>query len=136
MSKLDDMVEPETASVHRLEVISGSGRRRSFSGDFKTRVVEETLAPGAVVSWIARRHGLSPQQVFTWRRQARQASGAGAAPIFVPAVIDEQPASGRAVPQQTASVVEIDICGSVVRVGRGADVGTVVAVIAALKRAT
>ena len=37
MSKLDDMVEPETASVHRLEVISGSGRRRSFSDAFKAR---------------------------------------------------------------------------------------------------
>ncbi|WP_410469831.1 transposase [Bradyrhizobium sp. 33ap4] len=24
--------------------------------------------PGAVVSEIARRHGLPPQQVFTWRR--------------------------------------------------------------------
>lgn len=138
MSKLDDMVEPETASVHRLEVISGSGRRRSFSDEFKVRVVEETLAPGAVVSRIARRHGLNPQQVFTWRRQARQASGQSAAeaPIFVPAVIDERAASSSAVPQQTASVVEIDICGSVVRVGRDADVGTVAAVIAALRRAT
>lgn len=137
MSKLDDMVVPETASVHRLEVISGSGRRRSFSDEFKVRVVEETLAPGAVVSRIARRHGLSPQQVFTWRRQARQSpsSSASEAPTFVPAVIDERPASGSAVPQQKPGVVEIEICGSVVRVGRGADAGTVAAVIAALKRA-
>lgn len=138
MSILDDMVEPETASVHRLEVISGSGRRRSVSDEFKARVVEETLEPDAVVSRIARRHGLSPQQVFTWRRQARQAPGPSAAetPIFVPAVIDERPSSGSAVLQQTSGVVEIEICGSVVRVGRGADVGTVAAVIAALKRAT
>lgn len=137
MSELDDM-EPETTSVHRLEVISGSGRRRIFSDDFKARVVEETLARGAVVSRIVRRHGLSPQQVFTWRGQARQASDQSAteAPIFVPAVIDEWAASSSTVPQQTASVVEIEICGSVVRVGRGADIGTVAAVIAALKRAT
>ncbi|MEJ2375619.1 MAG: transposase [Pseudolabrys sp.] len=65
MSKLDDMVEPETTCVHRLEVISGTGHRRSFSDDFKARVVEETLAPDAVVSQIACRHGLTPQQVFT-----------------------------------------------------------------------
>ncbi|WP_245310234.1 transposase [Bradyrhizobium jicamae] len=30
------------------------------------------MALGAVVSDVARRHGLTPQQVFTWRRQARQ----------------------------------------------------------------
>jgi transposase len=87
VSKLDHMLEPETATVHRLEVISGTGRRRRFSDEFKARVVEETLAPKAVVSQIARRHGLSPQQVFTWRRQARvSASGrTEAMPRFVPA---------------------------------------------------
>nr|WP_245315820.1 transposase [Bradyrhizobium neotropicale] len=37
--------------------------------------MEETLVPGAVVSEIARRHGLTPQQVFTWRRQARPGAG-------------------------------------------------------------
>ncbi|WP_375167019.1 transposase [Bradyrhizobium brasilense] len=40
--------------------------------DDKARIVEATLVPGAVVSEIARRHGLPPQQVFTWRRQARR----------------------------------------------------------------
>jgi len=54
------MLEPETGSVHRLEVISGTGRRRRFSDEFRARVVEETLAPDAVVSQIARRHGLTP----------------------------------------------------------------------------
>ncbi|MHC4049445.1 transposase [Bradyrhizobium sp. 25ACV] len=55
----------------RLEGITETGRRRWFSKDDKARIVEETLVPGAVVSEIARRHGLTPQQVFTWRRQAR-----------------------------------------------------------------
>ncbi|MEJ2626787.1 MAG: transposase [Pseudolabrys sp.] len=132
------MVEPETASVQRLEVISGSGRRRSFSDDFKGRVVEETLAPDAVVSRIARRHGLSPQQVFTWRRQAREASLPSAAegPMFVPAVIEERPASGRTAAPRTGGVIEIEIGGSIVRVGRGADAETLATVIAALKSAT
>ncbi len=138
MSKLDDMVEPETASVHRLEVISGAGRRRSFSDEFKARVVEETLAPDVVVSRIARRHGLSPQQVFTWRRQAREAlrQSAAEAPMFVPALIEERSESGRSVAKRTGGVIEIEIGGSVVRVGRGADADTLAAVIAALKRAT
>jgi transposase len=59
-------------TTSRLEAITETGRRRWFSKDDKARIVEETLAPGAVVSDVARRHGVTPQQVFTWRRQARQ----------------------------------------------------------------
>jgi transposase len=146
VSKLDHMLEPETATVHRLEVISGTGRRRRFSDEFKARVVEETLAPKAVVSQIARRHGLSPQQVFTWRRQARvSASGrTEAMPRFVPAVIDGEPAIAiaasarsnqrcRARATESSGMIAVEIAGTVVRVSRGADAQTVAAVIAALK---
>ena len=148
MSKLDDVVEPETVSVHRLEVISGTGRRRSFSDDFKARVVEETLAPGAVVSQIARRRGLTPQQVFTWRRQAREASSvetAAEVPMFVPVLVEAQsaaPARPAGKPERKRrsdnadGVIEIEIAGTVIRVGRGADAGTVAAVVAALKATT
>ncbi len=72
MSTLDHTLEPEVTTVRRLEVITGTGRRRRFSEDDKARVVEETLAPGAVVSDVARRYGLTPQQLFTWRREARE----------------------------------------------------------------
>ena len=72
MSTLDDTLKPEATAVRRLEVITGTGRRRAFSDDFKAGIVEETLVPGAVVSEVARRNGLTPQQVFTWRRQARR----------------------------------------------------------------
>jgi len=148
VSKLDDMVEPETAFVRRLEVISGTGRRRSFSDDFKTRVVEETLTPGAVVSQVARRHGLTPQQVFTWRRQAREASSGQSdaeVPMFVPVLV-EAPSAAPARPagkperrhrgDNAGGMIEIEIAGTIIRVGRGADAETVAAVIAALKAAT
>jgi hypothetical protein len=36
-------LEPEATEVRRLEVITGTGRRRKFAADFKARVVEETL---------------------------------------------------------------------------------------------
>ncbi|MCC8984229.1 transposase [Bradyrhizobium acaciae] len=45
--------------------MTATGRRRWFSKDDNARIVKETLVPGAVVSEIARRHGLPPQQVFT-----------------------------------------------------------------------
>ncbi len=53
MSTLDHKLEPEVTTVRRLEVITGTGRRRRFTEVFKAQVVEETLAPGAVVSEVA-----------------------------------------------------------------------------------
>ena len=60
MSRLEPTLEPERL-VRRIEVITGGGRRR-WTVDEKARIVSETLESGAVVSVIARRHGLSPQQ--------------------------------------------------------------------------
>jgi transposase len=128
--------------VRRLEMITGTGRRRRFSADDKARVVEQTLAPGAVVSEVARRHGLTPQQVFTWRRQARRAVVTRAeTPSFVPALVEAalpvratqrgRRRSRRV--ERTSGTVEVEIAGVTVRIGRGAEVKTVAAVLRALK---
>jgi transposase len=58
--------------VRRLEVFTGAGRRRTWSDEDKARVVAEIAASGDTVSGVARRHGLSPQQLFGWRRQVRE----------------------------------------------------------------
>jgi transposase len=42
------------------------------------RLVEETLVPGAKVSEVARRNGISASLLFTWRRQARAIEAPGA----------------------------------------------------------
>ena len=57
--------------VRRLEPITGIGRRPPWSREDKTRIVVESLQGGVSVSEVARRHGLSPQQLFAWRHQAR-----------------------------------------------------------------
>ena len=57
--------------VRRIELITGAGRRRRWSSEDKARIVVESLEPGVSVSEVARRHGLSPQQLFGWRRKAR-----------------------------------------------------------------
>jgi transposase len=64
----------------RVEVLDGVVRRRRWSSDERTRLVEETLVAGAKVSEVARRNGISASLLFTWRRQAR-AMGAGAAVV-------------------------------------------------------
>jgi hypothetical protein len=59
VSTLDHTLKPE-ATLRRLKVITGTGRPRRFSENDKARIVEETLVADAVVSEVARRHGLTP----------------------------------------------------------------------------
>ena len=66
------------SNVRRIELITGTGRRRRWSRDDKARIVEESLQPGATVSEVARRNGLSPQQLFAWRRAAHALFNDGA----------------------------------------------------------
>lgn len=143
MSGLDHTLKP-SGPLRRIEVINGFGGRRRWSADDKACIVEETLAPGAVVSEVARRHGLSPQQLFGWRRDARLPEEARREPVaFVLAVValtaDQEPASRpelrgpRARRRSFASGIELEIDGVVVRVGPGASPKAIAAVIRALK---
>ena len=47
-------------------------KRQHRSPELKRQIVEETLAPGASVACVARRHGVNANQVFAWRRLYRQ----------------------------------------------------------------
>ncbi len=44
-------------------------KRRTWTRDEKRRIVDESLAEGASIAEIARRHDLNANQLFTWRRQ-------------------------------------------------------------------
>jgi transposase len=90
---------------------------------------------------------LTPQQLFTWRRQMRSAvvAGSDGGLSFVPAVVAPMskssplPARGkRSKPRgrrrgDGGGLIELEIDGVAVRVGRGAEAKTVAAVIRALK---
>jgi transposase len=131
--------------VRRFEVFTGTGRRRDWSDHDKARIVAESYEPGATVSEIARRHALSPQQLFGWRRVARRAPetpSPASLPTFVPAVVDtarlapepvRQPATRRRAIARSNGGIEIEIDGVVVRVGTSASPTTIAAVISALK---
>lgn len=70
--KLESSADGTERGVRRIELITGSERRRRWSEEDKARIVVESFAPGANVSEVARRNGLSPQQLFAWRREARE----------------------------------------------------------------
>ena len=141
--------------TRRVEVITDAGRRRQWSTDEKARVLFESLMPGANVSAVARRHGMSPQQLFGWRREAREQMAADmkaapspdrgrpsvpTAPAFVPVRIAVQPASAATPPPPPSSppppagLVEIVIGACIVRVSGAVEVETLTSVLAAVRR--
>ena len=135
----------------RDEVTSGGVRRRRWSKSDKARIVRESLEPGAVVSEVAQRHGLTRWQLYDWRRKARAAGDQArparpkrngstskpveALPAFAPVVM----ATPAIPPQPTASeasLVEIAIGGVSVRVRGVVEVEGLVAVLNAVRRAS
>lgn len=66
------MVVSMTGSHPNAEILTGLQRRRRWSVAEKLQMVAETREPGVTVSLVARRRGVSPNQLFTWRRLAEQ----------------------------------------------------------------
>src|SRR5436305_3130554 len=80
----------EAETVRRLEVFTGAGRRRAWTAEQKARIVAESSTGGVTVSAVARRHGLTPQQLFAWRRHAARPgedSALGGGLAFAPVVV-------------------------------------------------
>ncbi len=121
----------------RSEVLHGPERRRRWTLEQKSVIVAEAFAPGAVTSWVARRHGVHPNQLYAWRREVREAmSGGRDSPAFAPVVVAP---AGAALPDrrsmESASMIEVEIAGAVVRVTRQSDLDLLIAVARALKAA-
>src|ERR1700760_2955956 len=125
-----DVNDDAKGEFRRVEVLTGPSRRRRWSAEEKARIVEETLAPGARVSEVARRWQVCSQQVFGWRRAAYRAVTTVStnrpqtpAPDFVPIMTDvtlPAPAQ-RVTPPAAAPAIEVKIAGAVVRVAAGMD---------------
>jgi transposase len=127
-----------------VTVLSGPERRRRWTSAEKLRIVEECLAPEAVVAEVARRHDIHPNQLHAWRRQARLGlltSGPAVAAEdgcrFVPVAV----ATDRDVAGQwrnaIASAATIEVAlrnGRLLRLPKGMALARVVALADALER--
>ena len=137
-----------TARPKRIEVITGVERRRKWSAQEKAAIVAESLAEGAVISEVARRHGLRPQQLFGWRSRLRDAvkgvaPSSDATPAFVSAVVEDEPPSPAApvlpavvamgAAQVAPAPIEIALGGVIVRVRGEADPRALTTVLKALR---
>jgi transposase len=117
-------------------VFTGAGRRRTRRYEDKARMVAEIATSEDSVCTVARRHGLSPQQLFGWRHQLRE-SEAGRSEAdelqFVPAAVDagSSPVLQRRAPpgkaEASAGAIEVEIDGVT---------ETLMAVLRALKAGT
>jgi transposase len=141
----DTELLPQSKSepVRRLEVFTGAGRRRTWTAEQKARIVAESYESGETVCAVARRHALTPQQLFGWRRQARrqaEAEGDAGRPAFAPVIVegalpcaDVPMAPGR---PGGSSMIEIVIGAATVRVSLGIDAATLTMVLRAVRAAT
>src|SRR4051812_4777276 len=139
------------ASDQRLELITGSKRRRARSTQEKAAIVAEAFAPGANVAKIRRHHGLNRSLLFGWRRQVRRAgpspvaeatSEEGRDPVFVPVEI-EGPVGSPAgpiiadppspTPLVPVPMIEIVMPAVTVRIPTGVDAATLATVLATLR---
>ena len=132
--------------------MSGPERRRRWSVAEKLAVVRASLAPGVTMAEVARRHGVTRQQVYDWRGAVRSGalvlpmeSGAGfveavVAPPEAPVPIDRMtsdadPTDGTA-PPEGAVTVEIGLDGGrILRVPASLSGPTVTRLIRAVEAA-
>ena len=105
------ILEHGADTLQRVEIITGTGRRRRWSTDAKATIVAESFAPGASVSAVARRHDIRPSLLFLWRRQATRAQVAergdrGMPAGFVPIAITGR---GGQLPSEEQAAIEIEV---------------------------
>ena len=117
----DTVIKPMSEPARRLEIFTGAGRRRSWSAEQKAAIVAESLAGVESVSAVARRHGLTPPQLFAWRRQLRGRSEVSKDRLSFASVV------------VNSAAIEIEYGGATIRVPAGSDAVTVRAVLQAVK---
>jgi transposase len=139
MSDTELLPEPkrEPEPVRRLEVFIGAGRRRRWSAEQKARIVAESYESGETVCAVARRHGLTPQQLFGWRRHTRLVEDDIAfAPVIVEAARPYGSAPIAAARPGRSSAIEIVIGAATVRIAPGTDAATLQTVLRAVMAAS
>jgi transposase len=116
-----------SARIGRVEILSGVERRRSWTLEQKREIVSESLGSELTPTEVARKHGISTGQIYTWRHQVL--SGRSAALQQTPrfASVELTPSAGTMsaappAPTPAPGTIEIVLPGGVlVRVGADVD---------------
>ena len=121
---MDDLTD--TRHISRLEIVD-TGRRRRWSDAETLPIVEESFSGPRLPSATARRHGISNQLLFAWRKAYRE-KRLGDIAGFVPAlIVPEQPEKGTGTGCRRIEIVSAN--GRRVIVDRDVDVETLLRII-------
>ena len=128
--------------MQKVEIITAKAPRRRWNEDEKRRLVAEAFAPGAIVSHVARRHGVAESCLFSWRKRfARPPNDAPLGePRLIPVMIESSPPplvapSDSTVAQAACPAVITWADGTRLEVPAGYPATAVKALIAALRPA-
>jgi transposase len=128
----------------RMEVIEGRTGRRLRSEAERARIAAESLAPGARVVDVARRHGVTRWQVYDWRSKLTAGTLAVPAeawgePAFA-ALVVETPAEVSTRKTRTAQTspdrIELVVADVTVRVAADVEEAQLTRVIRAVRAAS
>jgi transposase len=87
------------ADVMRQEILTGVERRRRWSREDKLRILSEVGVEGASVSDVARRHDVTRQHLYQWRRELRRKQPTAVGhPSLVPVEVCDDQGLGVAAP--------------------------------------
>ena len=136
----------------RTEILLRGERRRSWTADQKSQIVAESLGPELTPTEVARKHGISTGQLYTWRQQClnvRTALVTRAVARFAevelapaqspaeaagPQPVDAPPPSIPLVPSRPDGLIEVVLPGGVlVRVDAHVDAGALRRILGALE---
>lgn len=144
MADLATIDATKADAPRRYEIRGGPDRRREYSDAEKAAMVAETLSPEVCIADVARRRGLHPQQLYTWRRQAKW--GELVLPAEVTSLFAEvvsapeptaMPARSAPAPEAACAAAEVVIEFGDLRLRIGSDVAPtrVAALVSALRAA-
>jgi transposase len=116
----------------RVEIVTRGERRRSWSAEQQDQIVAESLGPELTPTEVARKHGISSGQLYTWRQQRLSVQTAlvtRAGPRFAeveltpapspaetadPKPVEAAPPSTALVPSRPEGLIEIVLPGGMV----------------------
>jgi len=91
----------------RMEIMSGTVRRRHWSDEAKLRILAEAEQAGVRIGDVARRHDIHPGQIRLWRQSF---SYVGQPSMFLPVEITEEVSATQApCTPPTPAVIEISL---------------------------
>jgi transposase len=124
--------QDDRGGIRRIEVITGRERRRRWSREDKARITALSFEPGANVSEVARRNGVSVGLLHTWRRCARERARSGDEAFrFVPVVTTT--ACERVGGVSRAGDIELELHGTRIRLNGRVDQANLMAVLSAVR---